>query len=142
MKSYKELTAVAISSLQKNFNYCVAQNKGNSTEMARAIENIPNHCFNVHDSCGSWCNYKNHPDTYTHKAIGDGFKDQKLFEALKSIFNKLASKTNQFVAGTFSNPNESLNAIIVSKAPKSRSYGTSAASDIRKKIAEKSTLLV
>lgn len=99
--------------------------------MARAIENVPNHCFNIHDSCGSRCNYKNNPDTYTHKTIGEGFKDQKLFEALKSIFNKLASKTNQFVAGTSSNNNENLNSLIVSKAPKSRLYGKSQAGDFR-----------
>ena len=25
--------------------------------MARAIENIPYHCFNMHDKCGTWYSY-------------------------------------------------------------------------------------
>ena len=66
-----------------------------------------------------------------HANIGDGLKDTNLFEALKTIFNNIASKYSQFVGGASSNPNENLNAIIVSKAPKSRLYGKTASGDAR-----------
>ena len=99
--------------------------------MARAIENIPYHCFNMHDKCGTCCSYHENPESYVHSNIGDGFHDVTLFECLKDIFNILASKSSLFVAGASRNANESLNAMIVSKAPKTRLYGKSAASDIR-----------
>lgn len=83
--------------------------------MAAAIENIPNHCFNIHDKCGSWCQFKKDPDTYTHSVIGNGFTNPKLFDDLKDIFSSLAKKTSSFSAGTSSNDNESLNSMIVKR---------------------------
>ena len=99
--------------------------------MARAIENIPYHCFNMHDKCGTWCSYHENPESYVHSNIGDGFHDVTLFECLKDIFNTLASKSSLFVAGASSNANESLNEITVSKAPKTRLHEKSAVSNIR-----------
>ena len=130
-RNYKELTGTAIKYLQRCFNYSVSQNENNSIAMAKSIQNIPYHCFNQHQNCGAWCNFHMNPDTYSHSTIGDGFKNEKLFDALKCLFNTLASKTNRFAAGASSNPNESLNAMIVSKAPKSRMYGMSASGDMR-----------
>ncbi|XP_066596284.1 uncharacterized protein [Prorops nasuta] len=130
-KSHKELSVNAINYLQKNFNYCISQNKCDIEAMTKAIENIPYHCYNIHDNCGTWCNYHKNPETYKHKVIGDGFQDPILLEALKSIFNTLASKCSHFLAGASSNPNESLNSMIVSKAPKTRQYGTSSSGSIR-----------
>ena len=99
--------------------------------MTKAIEKIPYHAFNIHSNCGSWCTYESDPNNYVHVNIGDGFSDINLFEALKTIFNNLASKCSQFVGGSSSNPNESLNAMIVIKAPKSRLYGKTASGDAR-----------
>lgn len=99
--------------------------------MAKATKNIPYHAFNHHNDCGNWCSYKSNPENYQHTNIGDGFKDSNLFEALKHIFDNLALKTSQFVSGASSNPNESLNAMIVSKAPKTRLYSKSPARDGR-----------
>lgn len=130
-KSHKELTTNAINYLQKNFNYCVSQNEGDVIGMTKAIETIPYHCFNIHDNCGTWCNYYKNPEKYKHSVIGEGFKDQTLFESLKSIFNTLATKSSHFVAGASSNPNESLNSMIVSKVPKTRQYGSSSSGSIR-----------
>ena len=79
--------------------------------------------------------YKGRLDTFradhVHSNIGDGFHDVTLFERLEDIFNTLTSKSSLFVAGAASNANESLNAMIVSKAPKTKLYGKSAAGDIR-----------
>jgi len=92
---------------------------------------IPFHCFNEYSNCGSWCGYIIDPENYSHTNIGDGFQSDALFEALKDIFSNLASKSSQFVCGASSNANVSLNAMIVSKAPKTRLYGKTASSDIR-----------
>ncbi|XP_023246840.1 uncharacterized protein LOC111643363 [Copidosoma floridanum] len=130
-KSHKELNSVAIQYLKKCFTYCVSQNQGNSLAMASAIKNIPYHCFNFHNNCGDWCNYKTEQENYVHSNIGDGFHSDILFNALKDIFNSLSTKSSQFVSNASSNANESLNAMIVSKAPKTRLYGKTASSDIR-----------
>lgn len=128
---HKELTAESISYLRKNFNYAVSQNQHDSQKMAKTINNIPYHCFNQHNNCDNWCNYHKNPDTYKHSVIGKGFENDLLFSDLKSIFSCIASKTDQFSAGASSNTNESLNCMIVSKAPKSRLYGTTASGDSR-----------
>ncbi|XP_043468802.1 uncharacterized protein LOC122502708 [Leptopilina heterotoma] len=128
---HKELNATSIKYLQKCFNYSIAQNKGNCDKLSQAIQNIPYHCFNIHDNCGTWCTFSENPETYKHANIDDGFQDEKLFEDLKCLFNIMAKNANRFAAGVSSNPNESLNATIVSKAPKSRVYGMSTSSDVR-----------
>ena len=130
-KDHKELNAISIKHLPRCFNYSVSQNTGNVAEMSAAIKNVPYHCFNIHTDCGAWCGYKKNPETYKHSTIGEGFQDERLFSALKCLFNVLASKTDKFVAGVSSNVNESLNTIIASKAPKSRLYGMSASGDYR-----------
>ena len=99
--------------------------------MAAAIRNITNHAFNDHSNCGSWCGYVQNSESYKHSIIGDGFQNPKLFDALKCLFDVLATKTDRFAAGVSSNANESLNIIIASKAPKSRFYGGSASYDYR-----------
>ncbi|XP_074111470.1 uncharacterized protein LOC141535445 [Cotesia typhae] len=130
-KNFKELTNTTIQYLKKCFNYCVSQNQGDVMSMAKVIKNILYHAFNHHNDCGNWCSYKSNPENYQHTNIGDGFKDSNLFEALKHIFDNLALKTSQFVSGASSNPNESLNAMIVSKAPKTRLYSKSPVGDGR-----------
>ncbi|XP_011883708.1 PREDICTED: uncharacterized protein LOC105570866, partial [Vollenhovia emeryi] len=55
-KNFKELTGPVIKYLQRCFNFCISQNIGNSTTMAAAIRNIPDHCFNSHENCGASSN--------------------------------------------------------------------------------------
>jgi len=130
-KNYKELTSEAIKYLQRCFSYCISQNIENQEGMEKAIKNIPFHCFNIHENCGSWCGYLKDSENYKHLIIGSGFTDQRLFQALQSLFQVLANKSNRFVAGASSNANESLNTVIASKAPKSRMYRTTASGDYR-----------
>ncbi|KAK0169570.1 hypothetical protein PV327_011489, partial [Microctonus hyperodae] len=80
IKCSKELNASIIKYLDRSFKYCVSKNKGNELEMARAIENIPNHCFNDHKNCGEWCRYLKDPDSYQHSTIGEGLTDPRLYE--------------------------------------------------------------
>ncbi|XP_043288386.1 uncharacterized protein [Venturia canescens] len=76
-------------------------------------------------------NLFDNPESYEHSAIGHGFQSEQLFDALRCIFDVLASKTDRFAAGVSSNVNESLNSTIASKAPKSRLYGTTSSGDAR-----------
>lgn len=50
---------------------------------------------------------------------------------MKNFYDAIANKSSSFCAAVSSNPNESINASICSKAPKSRIYGTSASYDFR-----------
>ncbi|KAK0071999.1 hypothetical protein PV325_012047, partial [Microctonus aethiopoides] len=131
IKCSKVLNASAIKYLDSSFKYCVMKNKGNELEMARAIENIPQHCFNNHKNCGEWCRYLKDPNSYQHSTIGEGFTDPRLYEILTNIFSTLAKKANGFSGGVSSNPNESFNCTVASKAPKSKMYGTSASYSFR-----------
>ena len=58
--------------LNKCFSYAIAQNKGNATEVANALNNITPHAFGDHDSCGKWCHYKEDPESYCHKYLPNG----------------------------------------------------------------------
>ena len=61
------------------FAYAIAQNKGDSKGLARAIEAIPYHAFNNHEKCGNWCGYIRDKENYDHSTIPGGFHDPKLF---------------------------------------------------------------
>ncbi|KAJ8678072.1 hypothetical protein QAD02_013859 [Eretmocerus hayati] len=144
--SYKELTSVVMKYLNKCFNFCVSQNEGNIAAMIAVIQNIPYHAFNYHNDCGDWCGFKKNPDNYVHSTMGDGLCDERLFEALKSLFEDLASKCPQFAAACTSNQDESMNHSIVSYAPEARVYAkspsgvTRVACAVSKKIEEKNIL--
>ena len=109
----------------------MTENKGNANAMTLALQNILNHCFNEHKNCGEWCRYEANPDMYEHSVIGDGFTDSPLYDVLTDIFNNIALKSKGFSAGVSSNPNESFNASVASKAPKSQMYRTSSSYNFR-----------
>lgn len=126
LKQFKELNKDTINYLQRCFNYCLSQNVGNCEAMADAIKNIPEHAFNIHTGCKEdWCQFLKNPDTYKHKVIGDGFKDDKLYHYLKVLFGTLAGKSHQFVAAASSNPNEAFHSQTTKIYPKDRYYGGS-----------------
>ncbi|XP_071578827.1 uncharacterized protein [Temnothorax nylanderi] len=130
-RKHKELTKDGIVYLHRCFTYAMTTNKGNSAAMARDIQCIPYHAFNNHSKCGMWCGFVKDPENYDHTIIPGGFHDKELFEALKDIFDRLAANAHKFSAGASSNVNESLNASMASKAPKSRCYSLTASSDYR-----------
>ena len=117
IKLFKELNSTSIKYLNKFFNYCVAQNKGNIVSLANGIRNIPYHCLNLPANCGEWCKYSKDPELYKHLVIGEGFKVPHLFNLLMNIFDNMADKANEFAGGVSSNPNESFNAMLASKSP-------------------------
>ncbi|XP_071641015.1 uncharacterized protein [Temnothorax longispinosus] len=130
-KQHKELTKDGITYFHRCFTYAMTQNRGKSAAMAEAIRSIPYHAFNQHEKCGQWCGYVKDKENYNHRMIPGGFTDLKLFEALKEVFDKLASNAEKFSVGASSNVNESLNASMASKAPKSKCLSLTASADYR-----------
>ncbi|XP_011171636.3 uncharacterized protein LOC105204279 [Solenopsis invicta] len=130
-KNHKELTKNCITYLHRCFTYAMCQNKGNSRAMADAVRNIPYHAINDHSKCGHWCGFIQDKENYEHRIIPGGIREPGLFEALREIFDKLANNAVKFSAGASSNTNESLNATMASKAPKSRCYSKTASADFR-----------
>ncbi|XP_015599248.1 uncharacterized protein LOC107269652 [Cephus cinctus] len=125
-KNHLELKKNAIIHLHRCFTYAVAQNKNDKDAMKETIKQIVDHSFNNHQRCGDWCNFERDKENYNHSMIPGGLKNLALYEDLSKFFNKLAENVDKFVTASSSQPNENLNAIIVSKAPKSRFYGLTA----------------
>ncbi|XP_011860412.1 PREDICTED: uncharacterized protein LOC105557707 [Vollenhovia emeryi] len=127
----KELSSEAIKYLHRCFTYAVSQNPGNPDGLAAAIKNIPFHAFNQHDNCGDWCNYAKDPENYVHTTVLGGFQNDRLFQELKKLFDKLAANAEKFSTGASSQANESLNNIMSRKAPKAICYSLSESADFR-----------
>jgi hypothetical protein len=94
--------------------------------MADVVHCIPCHAFNDHSKCGTWCGYLQDKVNYDHNIVLGGFNDQRLFEELRDIFQKITSNAEKFSCDASSNINENLNASMTRKAPKLRYYGMTA----------------
>lgn len=124
---YKCLTGEVIKSLQKWFSYAIKQNRNNPESFKQAVKQIVPHAFGDHESCGNWCAYSKDPDSYKHKTFphGKDLTGEALRNNLNSIFQVFCDKAEQIAPAASSNDVESFNNVIVSKAPKARSYGSS-----------------
>ncbi|XP_044594135.1 uncharacterized protein LOC123271775 isoform X2 [Cotesia glomerata] len=121
---YKELTRKnVIPHLKKCFTYAVSQNKGKSEQLAVNLKQIPDHLFNRHENCGSWCN--------PNKKHTINLSDETLYDALVNLFKKYASNSHKFSIAASSQANESFNNIVANKAHKNKCLSTTAACDIR-----------
>ncbi|KAK0159825.1 hypothetical protein PV327_010897 [Microctonus hyperodae] len=113
------------------FSHKLAMGLVSDASTANAIRYIPYHTFHDHSKCGEWCGYVRNKENYDHKIIPGGFEDEQLFADLTNIFDKLADNAQKFSSGASSNSNESLNATMMSKHPKSRCYSTTVSADFR-----------
>lgn len=68
---------------------------------------------------------------YDNEIVPRAIDDQQLFEELRDICQKITSSAEKLSCSDSSNVNESLNVTMPSKAPKSRSYSTTASADFR-----------
>lgn len=75
VSKHKELDSSAVKFIQKCYRYAVSQNTRSIRNMTAAIQNIPYHCFNTHDDCGTWYSFLNNPD-HIHNVISNGFTSQ------------------------------------------------------------------
>ena len=130
------LSQKVINYLVKCFAYCIAQNKGNHSNMKTAMQNIVPHAFGDHRDCAeSWCGFKKDPVNYNHRDLpyGKDLHGEKLKSALISLFGEYSTDTviKKLVPAANSQCNESLNSVVGSKNPKIRYYGGSDSNDFR-----------
>lgn len=123
----RELQHDTIKTLKKYFSYAVTQNVGDLEKMMAAIKNIPNHAFDRHENCGTWCKAKEDKENY----VGLQLKNTVLFNELQILFDRLAENATKFLMAASSQANESLNNSMSSKAPKRICYSTSESCDYR-----------
>lgn len=121
----KELSSDVIKHIQRCFTLAVHQNKGDVVGIQSALRNVPEHLYDNHTNCGSWC--KHEPDIPS----GIRLSNPQLYETLKSCFSDLADNDYKFSSAASSQANESLNHTMCSKAPKGQSYSTSESADYR-----------
>lgn len=127
-KRFKELKKTGvISHLKKCFCYAIAQNKGKTSDLASAIKSIPDHVYNRHENCGDWCTRDN-DKSVSHAII---LKDELLYDSLRQIFIKYSNNASKFSIAASSQANESLNSVIVSRAPKAKCYSRTESADFR-----------
>lgn len=112
--------------LKKCFGCAIKKNRGNPDAVKNAISNIVNHAFDKHEMCSEWCRFKEDPKNYKHAGLphGKGLCGEELYNELTQIFNTYANNAKK-IACSSTQPNESFNTIVSSKAPKSRCYGRS-----------------
>ena len=132
---HKELTDTVIKYIKKCFSYAIAQNKGDPTSLATALQSIPGHIFGDHSRCNkAWCGYHKDPEHYLHKSLSRTGKDLTsvaLHDALVNILSTFAANAEKLAPHGSSQRNEALNNTIGSKAPKIRHYGGSSSNDQR-----------
>jgi len=125
--SFKELKKTGvIPHLKKCFSYAIAQNKNQTANLAACIQNIPDHMYNKHETCGDWCKRIDNSNSQTVV-----LKDELLYTKLQETFLKYANNASKFCVAASSQANESLNSMIVSKAPKTNCYSKSESADYR-----------
>ncbi|CAC5374563.1 unnamed protein product [Mytilus coruscus] len=121
---YKELSVKTITALLKTFSFMLAQNKGDSDRIKNSLPTVVLHQFGKHDGCGDWCQMKNNP-TAKHRNLpwGADLKDENMKKDLLKVFTDLdPGKLSKLDS---SNPNESFNNTVRSKAPKDKHYSES-----------------
>ncbi|XP_046408211.1 uncharacterized protein LOC124172766 [Ischnura elegans] len=131
--THKQLTPTVIKYLQRCFGYALQQNRGNPASLRKAIMNIVPHSFDCHGECGPWCGFVKDPVTYFHRGLprGLGLEGETLCASLNKVFEKFGNIANSLAPCGSTQGNESFNAIVASKAPKSRHYGSSESNDYR-----------
>lgn len=132
----KLLTPKVIEYLKDCFSYALHQNRDRPLQVKAAILNIPNHVFNEHENCGSWCRFQREPETYQHRRLPEiwaGSADMKLAlrNAITTVCEKFASKAQSLAPCLSSNTNESFNFVVTTFSPKSRHYAGTLSVDRR-----------
>ena len=131
-KTHKILQHKVISYLQKCFSYAISQNKNDPEKTRSALLSIEPHVFGQHENCGTWCKFKSDPNHYyKHLPNKTHLTGIELRSKLKEIFLKQANNSAQLCFNATSNPNESFNTMVASKAPKSKHNSKSESLDYR-----------
>ncbi len=121
---HRELTRSVITYLQRNFKFMLAQNAGNLDEIKKGLKACVEHPFGQHQNCGEWCGYLKDPDSFKHSGIPGG-KDLKSAALKKDLERVFDLPPEKLVSMGSTQPNESLNGSIGSKAQKRVYHGDS-----------------
>lgn len=130
----KELDAKVIDYLKRMAGNAIKTNKNNVPAMVQALSSIPYHAFGLHSKCiESWCQLE--VDTHSKWSkyldrpidVPGSRTFQSNLDAVKSAFDQLIEKAPELAPNGSTQPNESLNNIITSKAPKRIDYASSKA---------------
>lgn len=128
------LSAKVINYLLKCFGYALSQNKGDAEGLQKNLRAIIPRAFGKHKKCDiSWCGFLENQDTYKHKLLPNGqdLKGESLKEDLEAVVELFAQNAEKLAPRGSSQPNESLNNTIGSKAPKICHYASSESNDFR-----------
>ena len=127
-KTHKVLSPKVIKYLQKMYSYAIVQNQGNEKELAANLSAIVPHCFGDHTKFSDkWCGYSKDPENYKHHSLpyGKDLTGDELKKDLTKIFDaKIKDAKNLSYIGS-TQPNESLNMTVSSKASKRINYSES-----------------
>lgn len=129
------LSPRCIKYLRKCLTYAIRQQKNKPVELANAIRNIANHVHGEHDECGDWCNARGKP-TYYFKNLPrgqcwTGGPEDPWRKALTKLLEEFASKADRIAPCGSSQNCESFNQMCITRAPKSRFYGSTPALNYR-----------
>ncbi|CAC5401770.1 unnamed protein product [Mytilus coruscus] len=70
---HKELSAMVINSILKNYSYTLSQNQGNPEGIVNGVRGMIDHMYGQHDKCDiKWCGYLKDPTTYRHRNLPYG----------------------------------------------------------------------
>ena len=130
-KTHKSLSQKVISSVTKNFNYMLQQNRGDPEKINTGLKAVVEHMFGNHEFCQEWCGFTKNPETYKHHNLpyGKNLTDESLCKVLFNLFTSIDCGKLAHLSST--QANESFNNIVVSKAPKARHYCDSASLQYR-----------
>lgn len=129
-KRHKALSPMVISYLQKLYSYTVKQNQGDPEGVANGLRAAVSHAFGKHDNCNvKWCRYSVDPQGYRFKSLPNGkpLSGESMQKDLEALFEKHALQADKLSNIGSTQPNESLNMTIASKAPKTKHFSGSGA---------------
>ncbi|XP_034232802.1 uncharacterized protein LOC117640412 [Thrips palmi] len=131
-RGFSFLKGDVINYLKRCVSYAIAQNKNNVEGVRSAILNISKHTFGEHDGCGDWCKAKSDPN-YVYKYLPNQqpFTCPEWRQELEELLQKQADDAPQLAPGGSTQPNESFNHMVNTRAPKSRHYAGTLANKMR-----------
>jgi hypothetical protein len=138
-KKHKSLSTRVIQYFKKSFSYMLSQNQGNPSELERGLSALSLHPFGNHTECnGTWCRHKEDAKKkYSSLPYGRPLESKELQEDISDVFNRLKKHSIKLSRLGSTQPNESFNKCVASKAPKthlySRSIGYRVAASVAKK---------
>lgn len=138
-KTHKSLSTKIIRYIQKCFNYMVSQNQGSPSGIEKGLTALSFHPFDNHKECDKlWCHHKRDPTRkFTSLPYGRPLENKALQQDLEGIFNKLKKHSQKLANLGSTQPNESFNKTVASKAPKNRLFSRTITYRVAASVAQK-----